>query len=1013
MTDPKNAARTVATRLAESEISIKHVQALDLVAAGCGFQDRSKLKDLAELPVLKRVNRRLLDSVATVLARHDLARRTRIIDVTSDVLLPKRTIDMRDVRSGGDRLGTLHSKGAIPFMKVQLDALASVSQGQTGYRDGYAHYPPIFDGEILKFMSDRPGLMSALQDQQDVAGPYVIACTNEQPDDLWTLFWNENDGWGDLGSATIMDDREGDLPTIGMERSAVRWMNLDDATFRAAVDAAILKIDQDDADMDRDEDALGEQMLDYDRIAAMIALSKVFVRPMGPLEIAVRDGAQRASLYIASLSDDADTAGGQVREWVAEVEHAFRGGLSPDQETLRDLLRSGDDAVVGIQQWLDDKERLWAWMKVSEFPDILSNEIDPEGSGVSEGIDLKPLEEALAGLKAQFSRDPHEKAMNIVRPLMEAKGLLGEPRRREDGILAPCPAHDDCNPSLLVSIGSDGKPSAKCLAGCPESAVMEEIRRIMDGIVTGAAPTTATLEERREAAAQAHFIAHAFGDDVVVAEADGWERTTPGDEWSRTVYLESDQADIDDTSESATYVVQFAPGTDNVVSSYAITGNGCLVGNAIDPEYDLTLHLDDGTTIALAAVIGQLPLRQSPGIEAIIEKVTEKAYHSSWAPFDDGMSKETATKIASAAIDGLRRAKNEKERDAARKSAVASANAPRDASDTCWEDVRDGAQAVISAIDSALEDLVDAGTIDETPDYDRDEFEQVLMEIAFEKLDADDTSTWRDAVKGNAVVEIYLHLLPKGDSVEETCTISHPHLLPENVVVDDQFRFVLSRLGITAKAWKMFAKPKENEPSKKSMRIARTEPLVTPEQLGVMIENGATRSFLVSLYCQAPLTDVLDLDLSKTIAFEKVRLAVVDVMSGTFHDHRLEGIVEMADGIDGLLTTSDCGPYASQTEDLVSSAYFSRIGTTESVARGPAATAELDASLAVEGLRRAQPGDRVAWREESPSVDDGTVVLKADVACQDARHTYGMRSITALFADAMATRPEIRIGRRW
>jgi hypothetical protein len=1012
MTDPKTAARTVATRLAESEISIKHLQALDLVAAGCGFQDRSKLKDLAELPVLKRVNRRLLESVATVLARHDLARRTRIVDITSDVLLPKRTIDMSDFRPRGDRIGTVHSKGAIAFMKMEHDAIASVSQGLSRPREGYAHYAPIFDGEILNYVSDRPGLTSAFQDQQDVGGPYVIACTNEQTDDPWTLFWNETDGWGDLASATIMDEQDGDLPTVGMEKSAVRWMSIDDATFRAAVDAAILKMDQDDADMDQDEDALGEQMLDYDRIAAMIALSKVFARPMGPLEIAVRDGAQRASLYVASLSDDADTAGGQVREWVAEVEHAFRQGLGLDQETLRDLLRGGDDAVVGIQQWLDDKERLWAWMKVSEFPDILSNEIDPEGSGVTEGIDMKPLGVAFAGLKPRSLRDPHEKAMNIVRPLMEAKGMLGEPKRRNDGVLAPCPAHDDSNPSLLVSIAPDGKPSVKCLAGCSHDAVMEGIRVVMDGIVTDAVPAVATLDERREAVAQAHFIAHAFGQDVVVAECDGWERTTPGDEWSRTVYLESDQADIDDVSESATYVVRFAPGSDKVASSYAITGNGRLIGDPIDPEHDLTLDLG-GMTIALAAVTGQLPLKLSPGIDAIIADVVGKAYHSAWAPFDDGMSKETATRIASAAIEGLRLAKTEGEREKARMDAVSLGNPPRSASETSWDDVRDGAEAIRESIDSALEALVEAGTLEEAPDYDKDEFEQTLMDLAFEKLDAEDTSTWRDAVKGNAVVEIYLHLIPKGDSVEETCLIDHPHLLPENVVVDDQFRFVLSRLGITGKAWNRFARPKNVEPSKRMLHTARSEPLVSVEELGVMIENGAAQDFLVSLYCQAPLTDVLDLDLSKRIAFEKVRLAVLNVMLGTFHDHRLEGIVEMADGVDGLLTTSDCGPYASQTEDLVASAYFSRIGTTESVSRGPAATRELDACLTVEGLRRLRPEERVAWREESPSDGQGGIVLKADVSCQDARNTYGMRSMTAVFADARAERPEIGIGRRW
>jgi hypothetical protein len=475
--------------------------------------------------------------------------------------------------------------------------------------------------------------------------------------------------------------------------------------------------------------------------------------------------------------------------------------------------------------------------------------------------------------------------------------------------------------------------------------------------------------------------------------------------------MESDQADIDDASEAATYSVTFAPGTDRVVSSSATSGSGCLIGHPIDPENDRTLDLGNGFSIALAAVTGELPLRLSPGVDALLAEVTRNAYHSAWSPFDDGMSKETATSIASAAIDGLRKAKTEEERERARIQAVSAHLPEREASETCWSEVREGAQAIVDSIDSAMDDLVEAGEMDEAVDYDKDALEQTIMDLAFEKLENDDTSTWRDAVRGRDVVELYLHLVPKGDSVEETCTIGHPHLLPANVIVDDQFRFVLSRLGITGKAWKMFAQPKETEPTKARFAAMRSEPLISPEELGVMIENGCTTNFLVSLYCQAPLTDVLDLDLSKPVAFEKVRLAVVDVMSGTFHDHRLEGVVEMTDGVDGLLTTSDCGPYASQTEDLVASAYFSRVGTSEVVSRGPAATAELDAHLAVEGLRRSQPGDRVAWRETDS--DGGSIVLKADVSCQDAAHTYGLRTMTAVFEDGMATRPEIAIGRRW
>jgi len=1020
MTDPKTAARAVATRLAESEISIKHVQALDLVAAGCGFQDRSKLKDLAELPVLKRVNRRLLESVATVLARHDLTRRTTIVDATSQVLVPTRMMDMRTVRSGGDRIGQGFSKGVIPFMKVQMDAIASVSQGGT-YREGYAHFAPVSDEAVLKYVSDRPGI-SVFLNQVHAETQYVIAATSDdQPSDPWTVFWNENDGWVSFDSATVYPDDSGDLPTAGMPAgSAVRWMGINDAAFRAAVDAATLEMDNDDSDVS--DDAPGERMLDYDRIAAMIAMSKVFVRPMGPLEIAVRDGAQRASLYTASLSDDPETAGGQVREWVAEVEHAFRGGLAPDEDALRDLLARGDDAVVGIQHWLDADERLWAWMKVAEFPEILSNEIDAEGSGVTKGIDMKPLDRTVPGLEERFAPLGDRNAGLLATALLHAAGQERAPRRSGGGFMTICPAHDDRSPSLIVSADENGAMVMKCLAGCAPADVLngmfaklKEAGTFKD--VTAAmasvddAPKQTTLDERRGIAAQARLEAHAFAEDVVVGEMDGWEHTTPGDEWSRTLYLESDAADVDDASEAVTYVVRFAPDLDKVVSSYAITGNGSLVGHTIDPETAGTLDLGDGLTIAMGAVTGDLPLRLSPGIDAILEAMTRNVHFSKWTSDSSGLSKDTATAIASSAIAGLRAAKTEEERERARASAVAQNLRVEEASEQCWSEVREEAQAVIDSIDAAFDQLVCDGTMDEAPDYEKDDLEGILMELAFEKLEEEDTSTWRDAVKGRDVVELYLHIVPKGDSVEETCTIGHPHLLPENVIVDGQFRFVLSRLGITAKAWNMFARPKQSEPYKGRFPAMRGEPLVSPEELGVMIENGCTTNFLVSLYCQVLLTDVLDLDLSKPIAFEKVRLAVMDVMSGTFHDRRLEGVIEMTDGVDGLLTTSDCGPYASQTEEVVASAYFSRIGTAEVVARGPAATNELDACLAVEGLRRSQPGDRVAWRETD--AEDGSIVLKADVSCQDPSHTYGLRTMTAVFDDAKSTRPEIEIGRRW
>lgn len=1010
MTDPKTAARAVATRLAESEISIKHVQALDLVAAGCGFQDRSKLTDLAELPVLKRVNARLLASAATVLARHDLTRRTKIVDATTAVLIPK-TFDVRTVRSRGDRIGDDASKGVVPFMKAHMDAVASVLQGGT-YREGYAHYAPIHDEAVMKYVSDRPGISAFLNEASD-EGPWVIVSNPDgQPSDPWTVFWSEDDLWGGFADATLYMDRRSPLPkTEDRSRATVRWMSVEDAAFRAAVDMAVVTMDRDEPDVTADPDVPGDRMLDYERISAMIDLSNVFDRRMGPIEIAVRDAAQRTSLYTSSLSEDPGTRGGQVKEWVRDVKAAFADGAVPSGDQLRALLMEGDAAISNIRDWIETDDRLWAWLNVAAYPDAIDNAIDAEGSGVTEGIDMKPLQQMLSGMKTHQRPSRDDKAAWTASALLQTSGVYEEPRRQGKGFMAPCPAHDDAHPSLIVTNDGRGGVAFKCLTGCDADAVEKAVERELMKI-TGNAPTDAahTLDERRRLMAQARFEAHAFGQDVVVAESDGWEWTTPGEEWSRTVYLESsddddDDENEDDVTESATYVVKFAPGLDKVVSSYAISGNGTMIGTTVDPDHAGVLDIGEGLTIPIAVVTGEICLESCAEAKAIIDEVVEGVYFSTWSPVAD-LSKSSATEIASLAIEGLRKAKTPEERDDARRAAVASVLPPQEASEACWSEVRSNAQTIIDAIDGAMDDL------DERIDYDKDELEQEIMNLAFARLEAEDTSTWRETFQGSNAVELYLHMLPKGDSVEETCTIDHPHVRPENVVVDDQFRFVLSRLGITPTEWKAFARPKTVEKVVSKAPTKRGEPLVSPEELGVLIENGAPQNFLVSLYCQAPLMDVLDLDMTKPIAFERCSVSVLNVMVGTFMDKRMKDVIEFKDGFDGLLTTSDCGPYASQTDDLVASAYFSRVGTADAVSRGPAATAELDSCLAVEGLRRTAPGDRVAWRDEGKAAT-GPIVLKADVSCQDASHTYGLRTIVAVFDDAKATRPEIEIGRRW
>jgi len=88
MTNVSATARALATNLRAKSIPIKHVQALDLIAAGAGLANRHVLATLPDVPKIARINLALLTSAATVLARHDLGRRITIVNETIAVLTP-------------------------------------------------------------------------------------------------------------------------------------------------------------------------------------------------------------------------------------------------------------------------------------------------------------------------------------------------------------------------------------------------------------------------------------------------------------------------------------------------------------------------------------------------------------------------------------------------------------------------------------------------------------------------------------------------------------------------------------------------------------------------------------------------------------------------------------------------------------------------------------------------------------------------------------------------------------
>jgi hypothetical protein len=285
MTDPKNAAREIAGRLTFHEIEIKHTQALDLVAAGCGFASRHLLAKVKELPKLKSVNAGLLASAATALALHDLGRRATIVEQTTDVLVPGRT------------------------------------------------------------QADR--------------------------------------------------DREHALRNEA-------FLSLD---FRQRFDMILATLDVEDEEAD-EGDAPGEKAIDYDRMAVSLQALTRRVPVWTPIELALRDGADRLKPYLPSLSEDPDTAGGAVREFVADVESMYASEIRPTLDEARDLLARGGEAVINIATWLPADDRLRGWIDTATYAGAMDDSIDPEASGMADVQIL--LEETQISISAKEVASPEE-----------------------------------------------------------------------------------------------------------------------------------------------------------------------------------------------------------------------------------------------------------------------------------------------------------------------------------------------------------------------------------------------------------------------------------------------------------------------------------------------------------------------------------------------------------------------------------------------------------------------------
>ena len=110
--------------------------------------------------------------------------------------------------------------------------------------------------------------------------------------------------------------------------------------------------------------------------------------------------------------------------------------------------------------------------------------------------------------------------------------------------------------------------------------------------------------------------------------------------------------------------------------------------------------------------------------------------------------------------------------------------------------------------------------------------------------------------------------------------------------VTRKLQFALSNLGYTVTEFRK--RSKNQHPASEYLQRSgrrRRSPIVTWDQLNELIENACSTSFLFCLYAIVPIPDLIRLDFSKPVTFEKCWVASMDPINGTFQDVEANGPV--------------------------------------------------------------------------------------------------------------------------
>lgn len=388
-----------------------------------------------------------------------------------------------------------------------------------------------------------------------------------------------------------------------------------------------------------------------------------------------------------------------------------------------------------------------------------------------------------------------------------------------------------------------------------------------------------------------------------------------------------------------------------------------------DATAEPSVHLAEGKidiVITASELADPASFLASDRGQMIVDAVLEHQHYARWSRDGSSISDDKLASIANDAIGLQRLAKSADEHKFAAERAMVRHLRPNTTEEWWWYEGRSDWTSVSDALAEAVEEAGIEG-------FDAEEWSEAFEDIAIERLSAEDTSTPDCLLSSHDRVEIMFWLHGPDHSIDDLCEIAGPWPDAARVQINDQFQFALGKLGHTIGDWRKHVASKEAS-YLSGKRVSRKQaiatvngekrPLVSLDELKVIVDNGCTQFFGLVLYAWVPLADVLEMDMTRPVRITNPRVALYNPYAGTFMEAGTSpGAVVVQDGVDGEFT----GLVGSSPRDIcgmVMNRFEGRLECDAWARERDASDAAFKEHAARIGLRQAYPGLQIHWQRK-------------------------------------------------